>query len=156
MGVAGAGGPRSRFSRLSPVEVRESIEIGAPPEAVWSVVSDPGNDPRWCPKVQASVPAGDGRWVVTHKPVPLRPAMELAVELVHVEPPARLTMREEDETSVFEVEYLLEPTADGTRFTQVSSFEWKRLPRPLQRVFAHGVRRDVRGQLRELKRLVEG
>jgi uncharacterized protein YndB with AHSA1/START domain len=138
------------------VEVREAIEIGAPPEEVWAVVSDPANDPRWCPKVRAAEPAGEGRWLVTHTPVPMRPSLELTVELEEVQPPARLTMRQEDETSVFEVEYLLEPTAVGTRFTQVSTFEWKRLPRPLQRVFAHGVRRDVRGQLRELKRLVEG
>jgi hypothetical protein len=33
--------------------------------------------------------------------------------------------------------------------------EWKRLPRILRGTFARGVRRDVRGQLRALKRLLE-
>jgi uncharacterized protein YndB with AHSA1/START domain len=138
------------------MEVRESIQIAAAPHAVWAVVADPANDPRWCPKVDSVRAAGERRWIVRHKPVPLRPAIDLTVEHQLVEPPARLVMREEDEASTFEVEYALEPVHGGTRFTQVSSFEWKKLPRPLHGVFAHGVRRDLRGQLQELKRLVEG
>jgi hypothetical protein len=43
----------------------------------------------------------------------------------------------------------------GTRFTQLSEFEWKKLPRVLHGTFARGVRRDVRGQLQALKRLLE-
>jgi hypothetical protein len=81
--------------------------------------------------------------------------LELTVEPLKAEPPHQMRLREEDEVSVFDVEYLLEPTPSGTRFTQVSNFEWKKLPRILHGVFRHGVRRDVRGQLRELKRLLE-
>jgi uncharacterized protein YndB with AHSA1/START domain len=80
--------------------------------------------------------------------------MELAVEHLEVQPPSRLTLREEDEHSIFRVEYRLEPSATGTRFTQISEFEWKKLPRVLHGTFARGVRRDVRGQLRALKRLL--
>jgi hypothetical protein len=118
------------------------------------VVADPANDPRWCPKVKAVEPAGERRWTVTHKPVPLRPPLELAVEQLDVQSPSRLTLREEDEVSVFHVEYRLEPTQAGTRFTQISDFEWKKLPRVLHGTFARGVCRDVRGQLRALKRLL--
>lgn len=82
--------------------------------------------------------------------------MELTLVHQDVEPPSRLTLREEDEASVFHVEYRLEPSETGTRFTQISEFEWKKLPRVLHRTFAHGVRRDLRGQLRALKRLLEG
>jgi hypothetical protein len=64
-------------------------------------------------------------------------------------------MREEDDSSVFSVEYRLTPTASGTRFTQVSDFERNKLPRVLRAAFRHGVRRDVRGQLQTLKRLLE-
>ena len=49
----------------------------------------------------------------------------------------------------------LEPSATGTRFTQISEFEWKRLPRILHGTFERGVRRDIRGQLRALKQLLE-
>jgi hypothetical protein len=64
-------------------------------------------------------------------------------------------MREEDEVSIFEVEYRLDASSDGTLFTQISDFEWKRLPRILHGTFRRGVQRDVRGQLRNLKRVLE-
>ena len=81
--------------------------------------------------------------------------MELMLEQLEVQPPSRLTLREEDHASVFHVAYRLESSKMGTRFTQVSEFEWKKLPRVLHGTFARGVRRDVRGQLRALKRLLE-
>lgn len=137
------------------MRIEEAIEISRGADAVWAVVSDPRNDPYWCPKVRSVEAAGARRWRVVHKPVPLRPPMELNVEQVESDAPRRLRLREEDEASVFEVEYRLEPGEDGTRFTQVSEFDWKTLPRVLHPVFAHGVRRDVRTQLRALKRLLE-
>lgn len=81
--------------------------------------------------------------------------MELALEHEDVEASRRLTLREEDEVSTFKVEYRLEPIEGGTRFTQISRFEWKSLPRVLHGTFARGVRRDVRKQLQALKRLLE-
>ena len=135
--------------------IEESIEIASSPEAVWAIVADPLKDPSWCPKVKSVKQAGEGRWIVSHKPVPLRPPMELTLEHREVTPPSRLSFRQEDEASVFDVEYRLEPSAEGTRFTQISEFEWKRLPRILHGMFARGVRRDVRAQLHALKRLLE-
>ena len=110
-------------------------------------MSDPLKDPDWCPKVKSVEPAGERRWSVFHKPVPLRSPFELTLEQLDVQPPSRLTLRQEDEASIFNVEYRLEPTETGTRFTQISEFEWKKLPRVLHGTFARGVRRDVRGQL---------
>src|SRR3954466_4414057 len=103
--------------------VEESIEVGRPPEAVWDVVSDPSNDPRWCPKVRSVTADGPPPWTVVHRPGPPRPPLAappraLPLEHVEAEPPSRLRLREEDETAVFAVEYRLEPTATGTRFTQ--------------------------------------
>jgi uncharacterized protein YndB with AHSA1/START domain len=118
------------------------------------LIADPANDPRWCRKVKAVARVGERRWTVTHKPVPLRPALQMSVEQLEVQPPSRLTLREEDEVSIFRVEYRLQPSAAGTRFTQISEFEWKKLPQVLHRTFARGVRRDVRAQLRALKRLL--
>ena len=120
------------------------------------MVVDPLNDPRWCPKVKRVEASGANQWTVTHKPVPLRPAMEMVVEQVEAEPPQRLRLREEDEASTFDVEYRLQPTDSGTLFTQLSEFEWKRLPRLLHGTFERGVRRDIRNQLRALKQLLEG
>jgi Polyketide cyclase / dehydrase and lipid transport len=100
-------------------------------------------------------PAGERRWTVAHKPVPLRPPRELTLQQLEVQPPSRLSLREEDEASIFHVEYRLEPSEQGTRFTQMSEFEWKKLPRALHGTFARAVRREVRGQLRALKRHLE-
>jgi len=81
--------------------------------------------------------------------------MELTLQQLDVQPPRKLILREEDEASIFHVEYRLEPSAAGTRFTQISELEWKKLPRVLHGTFARGVRRDVRGQLQAMKRLLE-
>lgn len=51
--------------------------------------------------------------------------------------------------------YRLEADQYGTRFTQISEYEWKKLPRLLHGVFGRGVRGDVQRQLRELKRVLE-
>jgi phosphoribosylaminoimidazole-succinocarboxamide synthase len=82
--------------------------------------------------------------------------MEMVVEQIDAEPPQRLVLREADEASTFDVEYRLEATGTGTCFTQISEFEWKRLPRFLHGTFGRGVRRDIRNQLRALKQLLEG
>jgi hypothetical protein len=81
--------------------------------------------------------------------------MELVVETVSADPPRRLALREEDDVSLFDVEYRLVELDGRTHFTQVSEFEWKRLPRILHGTFARGVRRDIKGQLRALKNLLE-
>lgn len=135
--------------------VRETIDISRPLEEVWSFIADHGNDPRWCKKVKSVDAVGPQRWCVIHKPVPLRPPMTLTVEQLELDPPRRLRLRETDEASVFDVEYQLEATSQGTCFTQASEFEWKTLPRFLHKSFARGVRRDIRHQLRRLKRLLE-
>jgi len=135
--------------------VEESVVIARPAETVWDLVSNPSNEPRWCRKVKAVEPVGDRCWRVVHKPVPLRPAAELMVEHLELIPPQRLTMLEEDAASVVRVEYRLVRAPTGTRFTQVSDFEWKQLPRILHPPFARGVRRDMRRQLQALKRILE-
>ena len=137
------------------MRIEESIEIARPAEEVWKFLAEPANDPQWCRKVKSVEEAGQGRWKVLHKPVPLRPPIELTLRQLELDPPSRLTMRQEDESSVFEVEYRLEPVTAGTQFRQISDFEWKSLPRFLQSTFARGVRRDVQGQLRDLKALLE-
>lgn len=89
------------------------------------MVADPLHDPRWCRKVKSVEATGERHWLVIHKPVRLRPPTELALEQLDVQPPRRLTLREADEASIFQVEYRIEPIETGMRFTQVSEFEWK-------------------------------
>ena len=72
--------------------IEELIQVARTPEEVWAVVGDPENDPYWCRKVKSAEPAGESRVVVTHKPVPLRPAMGLVVEGVVADQPRRLSL----------------------------------------------------------------
>ena len=137
------------------MRVEACIEIARSPADVWDVVADRANDPRWCRKVKAVEQVGEGQWNVWHRPVPLQPLALLKVQHTRAEPPRYLAMREEDDASTFTVEYRLEPIPAGTSFSQISDFQWKKLPRALQPIFACGVRRDVKAQLRDLKRLLE-
>src|SRR5919106_1047315 len=95
------------------MRVEESIEIARSPAAVWPLVADPLHDPRWCRKVKSVKATGDRRWSVPKKPFPLRPPMELALEHRDFQPPSRLTLREEDDASIFHVEYRLGPNEAG-------------------------------------------
>lgn len=140
---------------MSDVRVAESIEIERSLADVWAFVANRLNDPKWCRKVKAVEPAGDARWMVWHKPVPLRPVALLETWHLRVEPPIFLAIREEDDASVFDVEFRLRATTRGTSLTQVSDFEWKKVPRALRPIFDYGVRRDPAGQLRALKRVLE-
>jgi hypothetical protein len=87
--------------------------------------------------------------------VPLRGAVPLSLEHLVVTPPELLTLREEDDASVFIVEYRLAPVPGGTELTHISRIDWKKLPRGLHWLFARGVRRDMRLQLGDLRRLLE-
>ncbi len=145
---------RSDFAAV-PVRVEETIRIARPPEIVWAVVVDPNNDRRWCRTVKSVEVVGERRWRVMHKPIPMRPPRELELQQLDAEPPHRLAMRQEDVAAVFNIEYRLASTQTGTRFTQVSEFAWKRLPRAFHGTFGRAVRREVRGQLRTLRALLE-
>ena len=137
------------------MRVEETIGIAQPPETVWAVVADPSNDPRWCRTVKSVDAVGERRWRVMHKPILLRPPRELQLKQLEAEAPRRLVLRQEDAAALFKIQYHLEPTQTGTRFTQVSEFTWKTLPHILHGTFGRAVGREVRGQLRALKALVE-
>jgi uncharacterized protein YndB with AHSA1/START domain len=137
------------------MRVEEAIEIAQPAQSVWATVADPQNDLRWCRAVKSVDPAGERRWRVMHKPIPLRPPRQLELKQLEAEPPRWLVLRPEDAAAVFRVEYRLEPTRTGTRFTQVSEFVWKSVPPVLHGTFGRAVRREMRGQLQALKALVE-
>jgi len=145
---------RSRNGAV-PLRVEEAIGIARPPQTVWAMVADPRKDPRWCRTVKSVDVVGERRWRVVHKPIPLRPPRELELMQLEAEPPHRLALRQEDVAAVFNIEYRLEPTQAGTRFTQVSEFAWKRLPRVLHGTFGRAVRREVQGRLRTLRALLE-
>jgi uncharacterized protein YndB with AHSA1/START domain len=142
------------------MRIERSISIALPPESVWEFVADPRNDPRWCPKVDSVVqvegdgPGGQARYLVRHRPKPLRGPVDLTMVAVEFDPPRRLRWREEDGDAVFDVTYEVEPEGSGTRMTQIDDIEWKvsRLVQPIGRAM---VSRDIQRQLQALRALLE-
>ena len=137
------------------------VEIARPAEEVFAFVSDPLNDPRWCPKVKSCEqlegdgPAVGARYRARHQPTRLKPAADIEVEILELDPPRRVRLREEDDDGVFDVTYLLEPAGQGTRFVQRSDVDWK-LPRLLAAIGDRMVPRHLAGQMKGLKRELEG
>jgi hypothetical protein len=99
---------------------------------------------------------GPDRYAVVHKPVPGKPERQMEMTRVGFDEPVRVEWREDDGVDVFEVTYSLTDLGGGrTRMRQVSraTLGAPRLLRPLYRV---GIGRDVAGQLKALKGLLEG
>jgi carbon monoxide dehydrogenase subunit G len=143
------------------VKITRKVEIGRPVEEVFDFVADARNDARWCPKVKSvsreSGSGADARYAVVHKPVPGQAERQMEMTCVGWDRPRRLDWREDDGTDVFLVSYTLEPLHAGraTRLTQTSdaTVGAPRLLRPHYRV---GIGRDMAGQLRRLRKLLEG
>lgn len=142
------------------MRIERSIVIERPGDEVFEFIADPRNDPRWCPKVD-SVEQVDGegpglgsRYVTIHRPVPLRPARVLDHRCVGWAPPRRIEWVEDDGVDRFEVTYELEPHADGARLTQRSDARLG-APKLLHPIWRRGIGRDIAGQLRSLKNLLE-
>jgi uncharacterized protein YndB with AHSA1/START domain len=140
------------------VLIERSIEIARSPEEVFSFVGNPLNDPLWCPKVKSVEPVGDpqaagpgARFVVVHRPIPLRPARRMDYVLVAWDPPHRVEWREDDGHDRIDVTYALEPTDDGTLLTQRDEAELG-APRFLWPLMRAGIGADISRQLKRLRR----
>src|SRR3954468_14034863 len=137
--------------------IDRKIEIERPLEEVFDFVADACNDPRWCPKVISveAVASSDDRFEVVHKPVPGRPERSMEMSRVAVERPVRIEWLQDDGTDVFRVTYSLSSLEDGrTRMKQTSAATIG-APRVLRPLYRAGIGRDIAGQLRRLKRLLE-
>ncbi len=140
--------------------VEKSTRIAKPVDDVFAFVADPLNDPIWCPKVKSVEPlpgeeAGPGaRFLVVHRPIPLRPSRRMDHSLVDWEPPRRIEWLEDDGHDVIEVTYTLEPEGDATRFTQRDDAKLA-APRLLHPFLRAGIGADIAGQLRRLRRHLE-
>ena len=144
----------------SDLVVERHAQIDSSPEKVFAFIADCRNDPHWCPKVRSceqelgDEPRLGARYRAVHQPTRIKPAAEIAVEIVAFEPPRSMSLRQEDDDGVFHVDYEVEAADAGTRFTQRSRVEWK-LARPLQFLANRMVPRHLDEQMRNLKALLE-
>ena len=140
--------------------VERTVQVDSSPETVFAFVADVRNDPRWCPKVRTceqtlgDAPRLGARYNAVHQPTRIKPAAEIAIEIVAFDPPRSMGLRQEDEDGVFYVDYELEPADEGAHFTQRSVVEWK-LPAPLRLIANRMVPRHLDDQMKSLKSLLE-
>jgi uncharacterized protein YndB with AHSA1/START domain len=142
------------------MEIEKSVVIVRPIQEVWDYISDAGNDPHWCEKVEevhqqaGNGPGANARYRVTHRPIRLKGPKQLAVSVEEYAPPRRLRLREEDDDGVFNVTYELEPVGEATRLTQHDQIEWK-IPRFQHPIARRMVSRDIARQFAALKERLE-
>jgi hypothetical protein len=140
--------------------ISREVEIERPLAEVFAFVSDARNDVRWCKKVKSveqvggDGPGTDARYAVVHKPVPGRPSRVMEMSCVWWDPPHRLEWRQDDGTDVFRVAYTLEDLGGRTRLAQRSDAEIS-APKWLHPLYKAGIGRDLAGQLKRLKKLLE-
>lgn len=94
-----------------------SIDLAAPPQRVWSLVSDFENTPKWRTDITgvASTPQPDGKLRFTES----SSQGEIPFEVVSQEPPHRQVVRVVDDDQPFGGTWTwdLEPSGSGTRLT---------------------------------------
>jgi uncharacterized protein YndB with AHSA1/START domain len=143
-----------------PWRVEHSIEIERPPEEVFAFVADPRNDATWCDHVSRCVQShGDGpgpgaRYEETHRPSRLLREQTRRIEVLEHDSPHLLRTRQEDGNGVFLIDYVLESTPRGTRWTQRDAIEWK-VSRAGQAVARRMVSHHIGEQAEKLKRVLE-
>lgn len=143
------------------MRIERHVQIDRPSEEVFGFISDPNNDPVWCPTVSESRqirgadPNPGSVYVQTHKPGPGKPT-ELEVELLEVDPPHHLRLKSTDELAWFDVRYRLEDlSGGGTLLTQIDETHFEGRARLLQPIMWIAIHRGVARQFEELKRILE-
>jgi hypothetical protein len=142
------------------MEVSRSVVIERAVDDVFAYVAEPRNDPRWCPKVlsveqvDGHGPGAGSRYVVLHRPIPLRPARRMDHACLSWERPTRIAWREQDGGDVFMVIYTLEDLGRDTRLTQRTDAQLA-VPRVLGPLMRAGIARDIARQFVRLKSELE-
>lgn len=144
---------------MLPTHLEHWVEINQPIDEVFAFVADPRNDPQWCPRVtQCEQRKGDGpvagaRFECIHHPT-LQRRHSRWIDILELEAPRRVRSRQEDNIAVFRIDYLLTPTAGGTRLSQRDEIRWKGTL--IHRLVGRRIiRRHMRAQLESLKRRLE-
>ena len=143
------------------MQIARSIVVDSHIEDVFDFVADPLNDPAWCPKVlvvdqvEGDGPGPGAIYEVLHRPIPFRPARRMVHQCVSWKPPYRIEWREDDGADVIGVTYDLVAMWTSTRLTQRDEIVRLGAPGIVRPLIKVGIGRDMRRQLRELRRVME-
>jgi uncharacterized protein YndB with AHSA1/START domain len=142
------------------MRIELSIEIERPREAVFALLADAGRLPEWqagTRSARAEPPGAlaPGSRVLQEVTFLGRHATSV-IEVVRVEPPARLTLHIREGPLPLVADHRLEDLGDGrTRLTFVGEADPGRLARVAGPLVRRGAERELRGWFESLKRLAE-
>lgn len=138
------------------MEVKQSIEVAADPQAVWSLISNPHNATRYNPMVkeisglQPGEAGGVGtRWTAIAN---MMGKMEIASEITQWEPPYRLAIAMDGPASGV-LTFMITPLEQGSRVEQVASSDMPAVAAPLVKPM---LEQNLKESLRRIKAEVEG
>ncbi len=137
-----------------------TIRLAHPRAAVWAVVSDPAQDPRWCDAVRscelvAGEPAQVGARYRFTEGLSAKKAREGSIEVTVVEQPSRMVTVAETLDRRYEITYELVEAADGgTVLTQTSDAAFIGQTGRFGVLFTPMMQWQMRRQLRALRRLL--
>jgi uncharacterized protein YndB with AHSA1/START domain len=139
---------------------QSSIVIARPLEDVFAFVSNPTNDPRWCPTVRDPRQLGTGEPTVgaeyefMHKPSPVKWA-PIKVEITELVPPKVFGARSTDSQGFYDYRYELEPVDSGTMITHRTESNFTGPLRLVAPLLKGHLQKVMSGQLNNLKELLE-
>ncbi len=141
------------------MRIEESVEISLPPVRVYEFIADVNNLAR-CSDVISEVHNAPDRAVqvgdtYTTKATVMGRTVTTSHRVVTADPPNRLEMDGKNGTLNLKVVIVFEPSDSGTRVTQIGEGELGGALRFVRPVVERTVRQQVRGDLANLKRILE-
>lgn len=141
------------------INVKESIIINRPVEEVFAFVADQTNAPRWQQGLLEVQRITDGPLGVGTKHTAVRKFMgrgvEATNEYIRYVPNEEITFTGRSGPARFEVSYLTEAVAGGTKLTCQMQMEQGGLFGLMDSLVAGSLKRDFESNFRDLKALLE-
>lgn len=142
------------------VKEESSIVIERAIEDVFAFVSDPSNDPKWCPTVREPRQLGTGhpsvgmQYEFMHKPAPVKWA-PIKVEITELVPPKAFGARSTDSQGFYDYQYQLESVEAGTLITHRTESNFTSPLRFVAPLLKGHLQKVMGGQLSNLKAILE-
>jgi carbon monoxide dehydrogenase subunit G len=143
------------------MRVSRQTTIGAPPEDVWRVLSDPYRLPAWWPGVERVEEVSESAWTKVLRSPKGGRAVRADYSLVDAEPPRRLVWRHEVVETPFErimsealYEFDLDPDGEGTKVSLKARLRLRGMSRLGSFQVRHATGRRLQEALDDLRRVI--
>jgi len=136
---------------------KSAVTIARPPDVVFPYLIDPALQAKWSDipmKPLSDGPVGvRSRFERTLGAGPLK--AKLGIELTAVEPGRRMVFSTFKGPLLWEAEYILDPSGDGTQVRQDARLTFQNLWRVIEPFVGESIKKDEARELQRLKEVVE-